>query len=305
MTAEELLQTQYNPNLWEFARDNSYEIMEKFTQTFPTPKFTLPDNNSDDDWTNQHINKKTLLHKHYRHQNSNESEWPFNGHELPNHDDSKGWLKFLDSQKKIYNLKQGYLESGDTAYLVNAFIVSRGCGFYPPLWVLDHWLWPAFCAYTHFEGKKNLETCLGLKGNQRTGNMFHQEKRDRQRFYILLQIFRLKSATGLSIQKCSEILSMRQGLPTPSTMATMYKKNSKDFPEELLDWEIRYKELCDKSEKESTQKNPFLPVVDPREVFNDHGKHFFDAANSNRPDITVTMDDYNKFAKKIEKMTLS
>lgn len=96
---------------------------------------------------------------------------------------------------------------------------------------------------------------------------------------------------------------MKQGLPTPSTIATMYKKNSKDFPKELLSWEEQYKKICDKLGNESID-NPFSLTVDPRKVFEDHRKHFFEAANSNRPDITVTIDDYNEFSHKINEMLL-
>lgn len=302
MNAEELLQAPYNPDNWSLARDLSNEIMEQYTQTFPVSLLPMPDDTGDNMWTKQHVHKKTLLNcRRYRHKQPFYDEWPYSRVGLPAHDDAKGWTSFLELQQSIYWLKIEYMDTGEPDHIMSAFMKAHVRGFFPPLWVLDHWMWPAFGDYTQHKGKKTLEDCMGLLGTQRAGNWFDKRKREEKSFYIRFQTHNLISATGLSIAKCSEILSLKVGMPAPATIATMYKKLRNETPEEIISMATYFEELIAKTGSDN-KENPFINAEDPRKVFAIHGENFHAAAESKRSDMTVTNSDYESFLQKLSNL---
>jgi hypothetical protein len=295
MTAEELLQAPYNKDNWMYARDLCSKIMEQYTQTFPVPILPMPDDSEENMWSMQHIHKKTLLNKR-RYEKPFCEEGPYADQGFPAHDDAKGWTTFLEDQKCFYHLKIDYQATGTPDNLMSAFMRAHKKGYYPPLWVLDHWLWPGFAEFSHNKGRKRLDSCLGLSGTQRAGNLFDQRERCEKEFFTCFRMYNLVSATGLSIAKCAEILSMEPGKPAHTTIATMYKKRRKDLPEEILSMALYYEELCKKTGEDDTD-NPCKNEDDLHKVFAKHGAAFRAAAK--RHDMTVTSADYKTFLKKV------
>ena len=72
---------------------------------------------------------------------------------------------------------------------------------------------------------------------------------------------------------------MKPGMPSPSTIATMYKGVSKEISEQIHFSAQQFEEICKRIGEEDSD-NPYKNAEAPHKVLAVHGDNFHAAANS-------------------------
>ncbi len=115
------------------------------------------------------------------------------------------WQRHYFLQVEFYDLRQAF-EQGSACAAVVAYLAAADNGYDPPYWV-QRWLYDAFFEFDASAGQKDLRALLNLTGKQRTGNEYARRLRLDRDETIFAGLLRLKTLTGLGVEKCAEIFS--------------------------------------------------------------------------------------------------
>jgi hypothetical protein len=163
-----------------------------------------------------------------------------------------------------------YKETGNPIYLIEAFLLAYQLGLYPPPWVLAV-LAEAFQEFYDSQGRKSVETLLGLTGRGKTPPYKKALQRDRDE-KIMMDVFRL-IRLGYPLERAADMVCLKRdhmkawdrtglnlkALDAPSVV-TVYRKNWKKVFEES-----KYFTQCT-DEWLKKNKEAFLQSF-PREAF--------------------------------------
>ncbi|MBI1366991.1 MAG: hypothetical protein GC153_13675 [Alphaproteobacteria bacterium] len=92
-------------------------------------------------------------------------------------------------------------------YAMEAFILFRDAGLYPPRWVLD-WLHDAFASYLGSNGEKDISTLLGVKRGRGSTDVIKEAQALRTEGPILFEMI-LLNAVGISADDAAAMIVAR------------------------------------------------------------------------------------------------
>ena len=149
----------------------------------------------------------------------------------------------MEASMMLQARKSQYLQSQNPVYLIEALLIAHRADLFPPRWVLD-FLYSKLNQFHEGNGENNLNVLLEFNRGQGKNTAFQEVILKDRDDLLMMEIWKLKTFTGLSLNKIAKLVATRfnqDNLNTKiikntisySTLESIYKKGK---------WESKFNE---------------------------------------------------------------